>query len=79
MDCQLTSTRFSGEGFVTTQGTKGTAESAMATISYFPFNSVKERGGRGATHEKRKRSTEDWGRKADIGEDMRKKKTEMEG
>lgn len=46
----------------------------MTKISYFPFNSVKERGGRGATHEKRKRSTEDQGRKADIGEDMRKKK-----
>lgn len=46
----------------------------MTKISYFPFNSVKERGGRGATHEKRKRSTEDRGRKADIGEDMRKKK-----
>lgn len=46
----------------------------MAKISYFPFDTVKERGGRGAALEKRKRSTEDWGRKADIGEDMRKKK-----
>lgn len=35
---------------------------------------MKERGGRGATLKKRKWSTEDWGRKADNGEDMRKKK-----
>ncbi len=46
----------------------------MAKISYFPLT-LWRREEEGELHLKRgKRSTEDWGRKADIGEDMRKKK-----